>query len=110
MPVTKTSGQGRPKGTPNKLTRDTREAITRLAEATVDQVAEWFNTIAANDPAKALELWLKMLEYHIPKLARTEMTGRDGGPMQMDDRPVLNVIVKRTDESINSGQVKNGRF
>ncbi len=34
------------------------------------------------DPHKALDIMLKMSEYHIPKLARTEISGVDGGPQE----------------------------
>lgn len=91
---TSTSGQGRKKGTPNRVTKDVREAIARLAESTVDQVAVWLKAVAAEDPAKALDLWLKMIEYHVPKLARTEMTGKDGGAI-VTEYPKLNVILHK---------------
>jgi len=35
------------------------------------------------DPAKALDLMQKLSEYHIPKLARTEVTGKDGEAQEM---------------------------
>lgn len=91
---TKTSGQGRPKGIPNKTTRDVREAIAKLAESTVDQVEVWLKAVATDDPGKALDLWLKLVEYHIPKLARTEMTGKDGGPM-VTEYPKLEIVLHK---------------
>lgn len=33
------------------------------------------------NPAKAFELFQSVVEYHIPKLARTEVSGKDGGPV-----------------------------
>jgi hypothetical protein len=42
----------------------------------------WLNEVAQDDPYKALDLMNKLSEYHIPKLARTELTGADGGPQQ----------------------------
>ena len=35
-----------------------------------------------DDPAKKLDLYLKAIEYHIPKLARSEVSGPDGGPVE----------------------------
>jgi hypothetical protein len=29
------------------------------------------------------------LEFHVPKLARTELTGKDGDPMQVDSRVLI---------------------
>jgi hypothetical protein len=47
----------------------------------VDRCQAWLDDIAADDPSKAFDLYLKMLEYHVPKLARSEITGKDGGPV-----------------------------
>jgi hypothetical protein len=78
--------RGRPKGLPktggrkpgvaNKATRDVREAIALLAQETCDDVRVWL--ISIEDPAKRLDLWLRMIEYHIPKLGRTEHVGANG--------------------------------
>jgi hypothetical protein len=35
------------------------------------------------NPAKAFELFQSVVEYHVPKLARTEITGKDDGPVEM---------------------------
>jgi hypothetical protein len=69
---------GRPKGSPNKATKDVRAAIAVFAEANAEHMGEWL--LAVDDPAKRLDLYLRALEYHIPKLARQEHTGKDGGP------------------------------
>ena len=37
--------------------------------------------VVAPNPAKAFELFQSVVEYHVPKLARTELTGKDGGPL-----------------------------
>ncbi len=71
---------GRPPGSPNKATAAVREAIATFASANVDMMSEWLN--AVDDPAKKLDLYLRALEYHIPKLARQENTGLEGGPQE----------------------------
>lgn len=63
---------GRKQGTPNKVTRDVREAIAVFAQDNVDQMSKWLNQI--DDPAKRLDLYLRALEYHVPKLSRAEVT------------------------------------
>ncbi len=75
-------GKGRPKGVANKSTQVVREAIANLLERNAGNMDRWLNEVAAEDPYKALDLMNKLSEYHIPKLARTEVTGADGGPQQ----------------------------
>jgi hypothetical protein len=67
---------GRPKGSPNRATADVRAAIASFALANVEHMGEWLNAI--EDPAKKMDLYLRAIEYHIPKLGRTELTGQDG--------------------------------
>ena len=74
-------GPGRPKGVPNKSTAAVREAIARMAEDNADKFAEWLTQVAAENPEKACDIYLKAIEYHIPKLARTEVTGAENGPL-----------------------------
>lgn len=59
------------KGRPNKSTAEVREAIAAFASANVDSMGTWLNQI--DSPEKKLDLFLRAIEYHIPKLARTEV-------------------------------------
>jgi len=74
-------GPGRPKGVPNKATSAVREAIARMAEENSENFVAWLNQVAASNPEKACDIYLKAIEYHIPKLARTEVTGAENGPV-----------------------------
>ena len=82
-------GPGRPKGVPNKSTEAVRTAIALLLERNSEKMDEWLQLVAYGDselgvkpdPGKALDILQKMAEYHIPKLARTEVTGADNGPL-----------------------------
>ena len=65
---------GRSKGTPNKVTAQVREAIAAFAEANVEKLQTWLDAAAENDPARAADLFVRVLEYHVPKLASTEST------------------------------------
>ena len=76
------AGPGRPKGMPNKATGIVREAIANLLERNAPNMDRWLNEVADKDPHKALDIIQKLSEYHIPKLARTEVTGADGGPQE----------------------------
>lgn len=72
---------GRTKGTPNKSTGEVREAIAAFASANVDQMGEWLNAI--DSPEKKLDLFLRAIEYHIPKLARHTVAGDEENPIVM---------------------------
>ena len=67
---------GRQAGTPNKVSADVRAVMADLAAKHAPQVSTWLLQI--KDPAKRIELYLRMLEYSIPKLGRTEHA-IDGG-------------------------------
>jgi len=73
---------GRKAGVGNKTTVDVREAIAAFASANVGQMTTWLSSI--DDPAKKLDLYLRAIEYHIPKLARSEVSGPDGGPQVVE--------------------------
>jgi hypothetical protein len=76
---------GRQAGTPNKSTQAAREAIARFVDGNSDKLQEWLDQIAAEKgPQAAFECFASMLEYHVPKLARTELTGQDGQPLVVE--------------------------
>ncbi len=83
------AGMGRIKGVPNKTTQNVREMIAMVAEQNASKFSEWLERVAEGDaktkpdPGKAAELYLKAIEYHIPKLARTEVSGSNGTPLEM---------------------------
>lgn len=75
---------GRPKGTPNKATAQAREAFQKLVTTNLPQMQKWLDEVALDDPAKAIDLMLKMAEFILPKLARQELTGADGEKLFKD--------------------------
>lgn len=70
---------GRPLGSPNKATNQVREAYQKLTEDNLENMTRWLADIAADNPKEAMELMLKMSEYVLPKLARTEIANSEGG-------------------------------
>lgn len=74
---------GRAKGTPNKATTDVRAAIALFAESNIEKVQVWLERGAKRNPLGAAKVFAMMLEYHVPKLARTEVTGENGGPVRL---------------------------
>lgn len=98
---------GRPPGVPNKATRDARLAIAAFVDDNAGRMQEWLDKVAqgvprvdaegnqrhddegepmwlvAPNPEKAFAMLRDVVEYHVPKLARSEMTGANGGPISV---------------------------
>lgn len=97
---------GRPRGAVNKATATAREAIAAFVDDNSNRLESWLDQIAEGIPQRKVETnevllnsdgsvkWLvepnprsafdamqSVVEYHIPKLARIEQTGADGGPI-----------------------------
>ena len=75
----------RPKGSPNKSTALAREAIARFVDDNSDRLQGWLDQIAEQKgPEAAFRCFTDLVEYHVPKLARTEVTGQDQGPVKIE--------------------------
>ena len=77
---------GRPKGVRNKVTVKVSEAYEKLVNSNLDNMNDWLEEVAKENPKQALEIMLKLSEYIIPKLARKEITGADGEDLFKDVR------------------------
>jgi hypothetical protein len=74
---------GSRKGRPNKSTAAAREAIAVFVDGNVERLQEWLDRIAVQNGAlAAFKCFTELLEYHVPKLARTEHVGAHGGPTE----------------------------
>jgi hypothetical protein len=72
---------GRAAGTPNKATANAREAIAAFVEQQTPRLGHLLERIEAEEgPLAAFRCIQDLVEYHVPKLARTEVTGPEGGP------------------------------
>lgn len=76
-------GTGRPKGVPNKATTEAREAIAAFVEGNVGRLNGWLEAIAEKNPKDAYECFMSVVEYHIPKLARTESKTEHSGEIKV---------------------------
>ena len=87
--------KGRPKGSPNKSTAAAREAIAQFVDGNAHKMQEWLEQVAIGvknednkfivlpNPEKAFGMLQSVMEYHLPKLARTEHTGDEDQPVKI---------------------------
>jgi hypothetical protein len=91
---------------PNKSTREARAAIAAFVDDNAGRLQEWLDKVANGvprtdrrgqpvenedtgevawllppNPEKAFNMVQSVIEYHVPKLARREITGPNGGPI-----------------------------
>lgn len=68
-------GAGRPKGSPNKVTKAAKDAIAEAAESLggVERLVNW----AKEDPLNERAFWSSIY----PKLLPLQVTGEGGGPV-----------------------------
>lgn len=89
------AGKGRKKGVPNKATADVRAAVAAFAQGRATDVDRWVQQTAEGirekgengkpgewlvkpDPGRAAQIYFGAIEYHIPKLSRTELSTGSG--------------------------------
>ena len=95
--ATANKGAGRPAGSPNKATSEARHAISLFVDQNAHRLTGWLDKVADGvknyegdgyivppNPAKAFDMFQSVVEYHIPKLARTELTGNDNQPLVIE--------------------------
>lgn len=97
---------GRAKGTPNKATTLAREAIARFVDCNVERLSAWLDEIAADDPKDAFNCFMSVVEYHVPKLARTEHTGQDGEPIKVESISQSDAAILERWEKLKSEKEK----
>lgn len=74
---------GRPAGGANKVTTQAREAIASFVEGNVDRLTGWLDRMAEENPKDAFNAFMAVVEYHIPKLARTTVAGDPENPIHI---------------------------
>jgi len=67
--------KGRPKGAINRSTEMAKLTLARIADEGLDNLKKDLQKIRETDPVRAAELYLKILEYIIPKQQRVEVKG-----------------------------------
>jgi len=86
---------GRPAGALNRSTEQMKLTLARAANNTLNTIADDLEKIRKKDPEKAIELSLKLMEYVLPKLSRTEMKAEIDTRIQAIN---VNIAQKNIDE------------
>jgi hypothetical protein len=92
----KREGAGRKPGVPNKATQEAREAVKAILDSNLPYLQAWILSTAEGimddatgkwivqpNPAKACDIVQNLVEYSVPKLARTEVVGDEKTPQRM---------------------------
>jgi hypothetical protein len=90
--------KGRPKGAVNRSTEMMKVTIARAVDNTLNTLSADLDKIRKKDPERAIELALKLMEYTLPKLSRTEVKAEVN---QRIEQITVNVTQKILDESGN---------
>jgi|TARA_R110000751_G_scaffold78796_1_gene159026 hypothetical protein len=85
---------GSRKGVPNKASHEIREAFEMLMTDNLDNMKRWLSDVAIEDPERALNIMIKMAEFIVPKLQRTEVKAE-----VTDKSIVINLIPKEVEQN-----------
>ena len=66
---------GRPRGSQNRSTEQMKLNISRALNGTLDYLKEDLEKIREKDPAEAIKLATKLLDYTLPKMKSVEVKG-----------------------------------
>jgi hypothetical protein len=65
--------KGRPVGAVNRSTEQMKLSIARATNRVLDDLPTIMDKLMKEDPKAAVDLSIKLLEFNLPKLSRTEM-------------------------------------
>jgi len=65
--------KGRPVGSLNRSTEEMKLSIARATNKALNNLPSVMDRLIKDDPKAAMDLAIKLLEFNLPKLSRTEM-------------------------------------
>lgn len=94
-----------------------RVAICELTDANITNVQDWLDKISTEDPAKAIDFLLRMLEFSVPKLSRVEAhiseAGSTGDLGDLTVRDLQDMVLRARQENSIEGEseeITEGEF
>lgn len=86
---------GRPKGIPNKSTKEARQLFITIMSGEIDRIKEALDKLYEKDPVRYLDILNRYMPYYLPK--RMDVTS--------DDKPITDLKVtvrdKKTEDELN---------
>ena len=87
--------KGRPKGALNRSTEMMKLSLARATNKVMDNLPSLMEEMMKKDPSRAVDLAIKMLEFHLPKQSRVEMKAEIEQRIQQIN---VNITQKNIDE------------
>jgi hypothetical protein len=100
MGFTSETATGRPKGVGNKSTEAIRTAFADLVSSNLDNMQDWLERTAEDNPAKALQIVSDIAQYSLPKLKQVDSTIDIGD--SIISKVTIEVNAKRTEHTSNN--------
>lgn len=88
--------KGRPKGAVNRSTEMMKVSIARATNRVLDDLPKIMEEMLKKDPKGAVDITLKLLEFHLPKMSRLELKGEIDQRIQ---QITVNINENKVDES-----------
>jgi hypothetical protein len=89
--------KGRPAGSMNRSTEQMKLSIARATNRVLDDMPVILDKLIKEDPKAAVDLAIKLMEFHIPKMSRVEMKAEIEAKIQQ-----ISVNINRTGSELRN--------
>jgi hypothetical protein len=89
--------KGRPAGSINRSTEQMKLSIARATNRVLDDMPVILDKLIKEDPKAAVDLAIKLMEFHIPKMSRIEMKAEIEAKIQQ-----ISINVNRTGSELRN--------
>ena len=99
--------KGRPVGAKAKVTLAAKQAIVAFIDGNSTRIQEWVDEVHQENGAKdALNAYIALLEFAVPKLGRQEISGLNGGAIEHKVTTSDKEVIERYKQQLLTGQTK----